>query len=44
MGLYIENATVIYPGVEGGPPTEALQQINLTMDDGDFVVAIGASG
>jgi taurine transport system ATP-binding protein len=44
MDLYIENATVIYPGVEGGPPTEALQQINLTMDDGDFVVAIGASG
>ena len=44
MRLYIENATVIYPGVEGGLPTEALQQINLTMDDGDFVVAIGASG
>ena len=44
MGLNIENATVIYPGVEGGPPTEALQQINLTMEDGDFVVTIGASG
>jgi taurine transport system ATP-binding protein len=44
MGLYIENATVIYPGLKGGSPTEALQQINLTMDDGDFVVAIGASG
>jgi len=44
MRLNIENATVIYPGVEGGLPTEALQQINLTMDDGDFVVAIGASG
>ena len=44
MRLYIENATVIYPGVEGGLPTEALQQIKLTMDDGDFVVAIGASG
>ena len=44
MSLHIENATVIYPGVDGGLPTEALQQINLTMDDGDFVVAIGASG
>jgi len=44
MGLYIENATVIYPGLDGGAPTEALQQINLEMGDGDFVVAIGASG
>jgi len=44
MRLNIENATVIYPGLRGGPPTEALQQINLTMDEGDFVVAIGASG
>ena len=44
MNLIIDNATVIYPAAEGRPPTEALQQINLTMDDGDFVVAIGASG
>ena len=44
MGLHIENASVTFPGVRGGAPTEALQQINLTMDDGDFLVAIGASG
>jgi taurine transport system ATP-binding protein len=44
MNLHIENATVIYPGVEGGTPTEALQQINLKIGDSDFVVAIGASG
>jgi taurine transport system ATP-binding protein len=44
MSLNIENATVIYPGTDGRPPTEALQRINLTMDDGDFVVTIGASG
>ncbi len=44
MSLNIENATVVYPGVDGRPPTEALQQINLTMEDGDFVVSIGASG
>ncbi len=44
MRLNIENATVIYPSVRGGSPTDALQQINLTMDDRDFVVAIGASG
>ncbi len=44
MSLNIENATVVYPGVDGRPPTEALQQINLTMEEGDFVVSIGASG
>jgi len=44
MRLNIENATVIYPGISGGPLTEALQQINLIMEDGDFVVTIGASG
>jgi taurine transport system ATP-binding protein len=44
MSLSIEKATVIYPGKDGRPPTEALQQIDLTMDVGDFVVAIGASG
>jgi len=44
MSLHIDNASVIYPGVDGRLPTEALQQINLEMEDGDFVVAIGASG
>jgi taurine transport system ATP-binding protein len=44
MSLNVENATVIYPGTDGRPPTEALQQINMTLDDGDFVVSIGASG
>jgi taurine transport system ATP-binding protein len=44
MSLHIDNATVVYPGVEGRPPTKALEKINLAMDDGDFVVAIGASG
>jgi taurine transport system ATP-binding protein len=44
MGLQIDNASVVYPGVEGRSPTEALQRINLALDDGDFVVALGASG
>ena len=44
MRLHIENATVIFPAGKGVPPIEALQQINLAMDDRDFVVAIGASG
>ena len=44
MGLKIDNASVIYPGVDGRAATEALQRINLTIDDGDFVVALGASG
>lgn len=44
MSLSIENATVIYPGEDGRPPTKALEKINLTMNSGDFVVSIGASG
>lgn len=44
MGLEIHNASVVYPGVDGGNPTEALIDIELTVGDGDFVVALGASG
>jgi len=44
MGLHIDNASVVYPGVAGRSPTEALRRINLTIDESSFVVAIGASG
>lgn len=44
MGLEIHNASVVYPGMEGGKPTEALKNIELSMGDDDFVVALGASG
>ena len=44
MGLHIENASVVYPSVGGRPPTEALRGINLDLEEGAFVVALGASG
>jgi taurine transport system ATP-binding protein len=40
--LAIENLSVRYATRDGS--VEALSRINLTMDNGDFVVAVGASG
>jgi taurine transport system ATP-binding protein len=44
MGLTINNASVIYPASGGRQPVAALQNIDLVIDDADFVVALGASG
>ena len=44
MSLSVKNASVIYPASNDTGPTEALQDINLNIDTGDFVVALGASG
>lgn len=44
MGLRIEDASVVYPSVAGRPPTEALRRVNLDLEEGGFVVALGASG
>ncbi|MDA3919877.1 MAG: ATP-binding cassette domain-containing protein [Salinisphaera sp.] len=44
MRLQIEDASVVFPAPKGAAPTEALQNIQLTINDGEFVVAIGASG
>ncbi len=44
MGLNISNASVIYPASGGRKPVAALQNIELTIDVGEFVVALGASG
>jgi len=41
--LAIRNASVFYP-VAGKPPVQALKDINLEINDQDFVVALGASG
>lgn len=41
--LEIDNVSVNY-GTAGGAKTLALSQVNLTMERGDFVVALGASG
>lgn len=44
MALRIEKASVVYPSVDGRPPVHALKEIDLVIDDTDFVVALGASG
>lgn len=43
MKLEINNLSVTYP-VKNGDDINALNNINLTMEDNDFVVAIGESG
>ncbi|MGX1309473.1 taurine transport system ATP-binding protein [Amorphus suaedae] len=44
MALRIEDTSVVYPAANGRPPVEALRKIDLTIEPGDFVVALGASG
>lgn len=42
--LCVKNVSVIYPGKTAGERVHALDNINLTINSGDFVVALGASG
>ncbi len=44
LALEIETASVVYPAANGRAPVEALHEIDLTIDESDFVVALGASG
>lgn len=44
MGLEVKDASVVFPGGRAGGPVEALRQVDLSIGDGAFVVAIGASG
>jgi taurine transport system ATP-binding protein len=44
MALEIQRASVVYPAQAGRLPVEALSKIDLTLDEHDFVVALGASG
>ena len=42
--LVIEAISRVFPGVRGGEPTRALEPINLTVADNDFVTILGPSG
>ncbi|GAC1326771.1 MAG: taurine ABC transporter ATP-binding protein [Collimonas sp.] len=42
--LHVKDVSVIYPGKTKGERVHALNNINLTINSGDFVVALGASG
>lgn len=42
--LSVNDVSVIYPGRHPGEQVHALANINLTINSGDFVVALGASG
>ena len=44
QSLRIDNASVVFPGRSPGEEVPALERIDLTIDEGDFVVALGASG
>lgn len=42
--LQIHDVSVVYPAAQGGAPVTALSDVNLTINQGDLVVALGASG
>ena len=42
--LSVEAVQKNFPGVRGGPPTQALEKIDLTVDDNDFITILGPSG
>ncbi|MCM2502509.1 taurine ABC transporter ATP-binding protein [Aureimonas altamirensis] len=42
--LRVRNVGLIYPGLDDDDEIVALKGVNLTMESGDFVVALGASG
>lgn len=42
--MTVRNVSVVFPGRRPGQTVQALDDINLTIRSGDFVVALGASG
>ena len=42
--LRVRNVGLVYPGLADHNEIVALKGVNLTMERGDFVVALGASG
>ncbi len=44
MSMQINQVSVVYPGRVPGERVQALENVNLAIEDGEFVVALGASG
>ena len=42
--LAIEGVSRVFPGVNRGAPTQALQPTNLAIEDNDFITILGPSG
>jgi ABC-type nitrate/sulfonate/bicarbonate transport system ATPase subunit len=42
--LVIDRVTRVFPGVRGGPPTQALTPTSLAVEDNDFITILGPSG
>jgi len=42
--LAIEGLSRVFPGVRGGPPTQALDRTDLALEDNDFICLLGPSG
>jgi NitT/TauT family transport system ATP-binding protein/sulfonate transport system ATP-binding protein len=42
--LAIESVSRVFPGVQGGPPTQALEKTDLAIEDNDFICLLGPSG
>jgi NitT/TauT family transport system ATP-binding protein len=43
-GLIVKGVSRTFPGVHGGPPTQALSPVDLTVAEGEFVAILGPSG
>ncbi len=42
--MQVDHVSVIFPGRKPGEQVQALDNVDLTINEGDFVVALGASG
>ena len=43
-GVRFEGLSKTYPGRGGSPPVDVIRQLNLAIDDGEFLVLVGPSG